>query len=84
MVARAKMAIAEICEMKQRQRIVPALATELEIQRAMMRQGVTFTAVSFRMMLRELEADSQVVTRRLLMYNGYELLKDADYTENNS
>ena len=78
------MAIAEICEMKQRQRIVPALATEIELQQAMMRQGVTFTAASYKKMLRELEADSQVVTRRLLMYNGYELLKDADYTENNS
>lgn len=70
--------------MKQRQRIVPALATEIELQRALMRQGVTFTAKSFRKMLAELEADSQVVTRRLLMYNGYELLKDADNSKANA
>lgn len=69
--------------MKQRQRIVPALATELELQRALMRQGVTLTAASFRAMLAELEADSQVITRRLLMYNGYEILKDADNTKAN-
>lgn len=77
------MAIAEICEKKQYQSIDPALTTELELRRALMRQGVTFTAESFRAMLAELEADSQVITRRLLMYNGYELSRDADNTKAN-
>jgi transposase len=69
---RVKSIVAEICETKQRQRIVPALATELEIQQALSHQGVSLTNESFRAMLRELELDQQIVTRRLLRSNGYE------------
>lgn len=78
------MAIAEICEKKQCQKIDPALTTELELQRALMRQGVPFTAESFRAMLAELKADPDVITRRLLRYNGYELRNYANDTENNT
>ena len=85
-VAIVKKIIAEICEAKRRQRIHPALATEVEIKHALTRCGETFTAESFKAMLAEIEADSDVATRRLLRYNGYELktTHDADTSETNT
>lgn len=64
-------AIAQICAEKRAQRIVPAIATPLEIQRALKAQGVT---TSFK----DIDADPLIRKRRLLRYNGYEYANDAE------
>ena len=68
-----KSIVAEICRAKREARVMPALATELDIQKALSSRGVRFTADTFRAMLRELERDSDIITHRLLRYNGYSL-----------
>jgi hypothetical protein len=68
-----KSIVAEICRAKREARVKPALATELEIRRALSSRGVRFTANTFKAMLRELECDPDIITRRLLRYNGYSL-----------
>lgn len=73
-----KTTIAKICESK-RGRIDPALATELELKQALSRRGVNYTADTFRAMLRELEADDEIITRRCLRYNGYQMREKYAY-----
>ncbi len=68
-----KRIVEDICRRKRAQRIEPALATELEIKRELSRQGVHYTAESFRQMLSQLEASPDIVVRRLRNYRGYEL-----------
>lgn len=63
----------DICRRKREARIVPALATELEIKQELLRRGVHYTAESFRQMLSQLEASPDIVVRRLRNYRGYEL-----------
>lgn len=70
-----KEAIAQICASKRAQRIVPALATELEIQRVLKAQGVT---MSFNDIAAAVDGDPQIRKRRLLRYNGYEYANDAE------
>lgn len=65
--------VEEICRRKREARIVPALATELEIKQELSRQGVHYTAESFRQMLSQLETSPGIVVRRLINYRGYEL-----------
>ena len=65
--------VEEICRRKREARIVPELATELEIKQELSRQGVHYTAESFRQMLSQLEASPGIVVRRLRNYRGYEL-----------
>lgn len=67
--------VAEICEAKRRQRIVPAIATSIEIQRALKAQGVT---TSFKDIEAAAESDPLIRKHRLLRYNGYEYANDAE------
>lgn len=66
-----KRIVEDICRAKREARIVPALATELEIKRELSRRGVYYTAESFRQMLSQLEALPDIVVRRLRNYRGY-------------
>lgn len=68
-----KLIVAEICRAKREARVVPALATELDIQKALSSRGVRFAADTFKAMLRELERNPDIITHRLLRYNGYSL-----------
>lgn len=77
-VKRLKAVVAEICASKQG-RIDPALATELELKQALSSRGVSYTADTFRLMLQELEADEEIITRRCLRYNGYQIHKKDAY-----
>ena len=85
-VSKVKKIIAEICEAKRRQRIHPVLATEVEIKRELMRKGVELTASIWSRIAAALSEDEDIITRRLLRYNGYELKEkyDADTTEANT
>lgn len=64
--------VQEICEAK-RGKVHPALATELELKRELSRRGIPYTADTFRMVLRELERNPDIITHRLLRYNGYSI-----------
>ena len=79
-----KLIIQAICEQKRQKRIVPAIATSIEIQRELIQRGVKLTPESWQRKLARLEADPDVVTRRLLRYNGYELRNYANDTEDNT
>ena len=81
-----KRIIFEICLAKREQKIVPALATEVEIKRELMRKGVELTARAWSRIAAALSDDEDIITRRLLRYNGYELKEkyDADTTEANT
>ena len=68
-----KSIVAEICRAKREARVIPALATELDIQKVLSSRGVRFTADTFKAMIRELERDSDIITHRLLRYNGYSI-----------
>lgn len=85
-VSKSKKIIAEICEAKRRQSIHPALATEIEIKRELMRKGVELTTSTWSRIAAALSEDEDIITRRLLRYNGYELkiVHDADTTETNT
>lgn len=67
--------VEDICRRKREARIVPELATELEIKRELSRRGVHYTAESVKQMLSQLEASPDIVVRRLRNNRGYELLK---------
>lgn len=68
-----KSIVAEICKEKREARVTPALATELDIQKVLSSRGVSFTADTFRTMMRELEREPDIITHRLLRYNGYSI-----------
>lgn len=74
--------VSEICESKVG-RVDPVLATELELKRAMSLRKIAYTHENFRKMIEELQADEEIITRRCLRYNAYQLRKYADTTENN-
>lgn len=86
MVSKVKKIIAEICEAKRQQRIHPALATEIEIKQELIRQGVRLSAAEFKELCAAMAEDEDIITHRLLQYNGYELRDkyDADTTETNT
>lgn len=62
--------VKEICEAK-RGKVLPVLATELELKRELSRRGVTYTAESFSDMCNALVADPRIVTIRTLNYTAY-------------
>lgn len=68
-----KQLVAEICQAKRAARIMPALATELDLKRELSRRGVRYTAEGYRLMREELEADPDIITRRCLRFNAYEI-----------
>lgn len=76
-----KTIVAEICERKQRQRIVPAVATTIDIQQALIQRGAKLTPESWKAILLKLEADTQVKVVKLLRFNGYRLIDHADDAE---
>lgn len=67
--------IAQICASKRAQRIVPAVATPLEIQQALKAQGVI---KSFNNIAAEVDGDPLITKRRLLRFDGYEYANDAE------
>jgi hypothetical protein len=85
-VSKTKKIIAEICEAKRQQRIHPALATEVEIKQGLICQGVRLSAAEFKELCAAMAKDDEIITHRLLRYNGYELREkyDADTTETNT
>ena len=62
--------VKEICEAK-RGKVLPALATELELKRELSRRGVTYTAKSFSEMCSELATDPRITTIRTLNHTAY-------------
>lgn len=66
-----KSIVAEICRAKREARVMPALATELEIQRALSSRGVPYTAKSFSDMCNALAADPRITTIRTLNQRAY-------------
>lgn len=73
-----KSLVAEICATKRLNKVEPALATEVELKQGLSRRGVAYTAKSFKVMLAELEAQPDIIVRRLLRYNGYEINQEYD------
>lgn len=63
--------VEDICRAKREARIVPVLATELELKQELSRRGVAWTAETFGQLRAMLEADPDIITRRCLRYNGY-------------
>lgn len=66
-----KSIVAEICEAKREARVMPVLATELELKRELSRRGVMYTTESFRQMCSELAADPRITAIRTLNYTAY-------------
>lgn len=66
-----KLIVAEICRTKREARVMPALATELELKRELSRRGVTYTTESFRQMCSELATDPRITTIRTLNQRAY-------------
>lgn len=62
--------VKEICEVK-RGKVLPVLATELELKRELSRRGVIYTAESFSKMCSELAADPRITTIRTLNQQAY-------------
>ncbi len=71
-----KQLVEEICRAKREQGIVPVLATELELKHLLSCRGVKWTTETFGKMCKVLEAEPDIVCRRLLRYNGYQLKED--------
>lgn len=67
--------VKEICEAK-RGKVLPVLATELELKRELSRRGVTYTAESFSDMCNALVTGPRITAIRTLNYTAY-----ADNTE---
>lgn len=65
-----KSIVEDICRLKVG-RVDPVLATELELKQELTRRGVKWTAETFKQMLAELEADTDIIVRRCLRYNAY-------------
>lgn len=76
-----KTIVAEICERKRQLKIVPAVATTIDIQQALIQRGAKLTPESWKAILLKLEADTQVKVVRLLRFNGYILIDHADDAE---
>lgn len=62
--------VKEICEAK-RGKVLPVLATELELKRELSRRGVMYTTESFGKMCSELAADPRITTIRTLNQRAY-------------
>lgn len=62
--------VKEICEAK-RGKVLPVLATELELKRELSRRGVAYTTESFSEMCSELATDPRITTIRTLNYTAY-------------
>lgn len=72
--------IAEIVRVKREERIEPALATELELKQALAREG-GYDISDWIRIKAELEESPDIITHRLLRYNGYEIRDYANITE---
>lgn len=66
-----KSIVAEICRAKREARVMPALATELELKRELSRRGVMYTTESFSEMCSDLAADPRITTIRTLNQRAY-------------
>lgn len=66
-----KSIVAEICRVKREARVMPVLATELDLKRELSRRGVTYTTESFSQMCSELATDSRITAIRTLNYTAY-------------
>lgn len=62
--------VKEICEAK-RGKVLPVLATELELKRELSRRGVAYTTESFSNMCNALVANPRITTIRTLNYTAY-------------
>lgn len=72
--------IAEIVRVKREERIEPALATELELKQALAREG-GYDISDWMRIKAELEESPDIITHRLLRYNGYEIRDYANIAE---
>ena len=72
--------IEEIVQVKRESRIEPAVATELELKQALAREGGYDTSDWIRIKA-ELEESPDIITHRLLRYNGYEIRDYANIAE---
>jgi len=71
--------VEEICREKREAGIFPPLATELDLKNELSRRGVKLTAEAFVRIRAELEARPDIITRRCLKFNAYEI-RYADIT----
>lgn len=73
--------IAEIVRVKRESMIEPAVATEIELKQALAREG-GYDISDWIRIKAELEESPDIITHRLLRYNGYEIRDYANITEN--
>ena len=76
--------VATIVNEKRRQRIVPALATALEVQSELIKLGYALTPDLWREMIMKLESAPQIEVIRLVRYNGYRLIDPANDAKANA
>lgn len=75
-----KSVVAKICEAKERARQVPVLATELELKRYLtLKCKISLSTRIFERMLRELEADDEIVKHRTIHGRAYTLKQYDEY-----
>lgn len=68
-----KSIVEQICRAKREAKIVPALATELELKNELTRRGVAWTAKTFSKWCTQLAADPDIICHLLLKYNGFSI-----------
>lgn len=68
-----KSIVEQICRAKREAKVVPALATELELKNELTRRGVAWTAKTFSEGCAQLAADPDIICHRLLKYNGFSI-----------
>jgi hypothetical protein len=68
-----KSIVEQICRAKREAKVVPALATELELKNELTRRGAAWTAETFRDDCAQLADDPDIICHRLIKYNGFSI-----------
>lgn len=65
--------VEQICQAKREAKVVPVLATELELKEALSHRGVKWTVETFNEWCDALAGDADIICHRLLKYRGFSL-----------
>lgn len=68
-----KSIVEQICRAKREAKVVPALATELELKNELTRRGIAWTAKTFSEDCAQLADDPDIICHRLIKYNGFSI-----------
>lgn len=68
-----KSIVEQICLAKRKAKVVPALATELELKDELTRRGAAWTAETFSEDCAQLADDPDIICHRLIKYNGFSI-----------